>query len=137
MKVLMLVLTVVFLSATLLGCEGNIDVRGKVYFDNSRKPYLRIVGDSREILDDTLKPLSGVKVELLMPSEYTHLMDNPWREEATDPDGSFRLFSTVPRGYYKFIIRMSKEDYEPIEIELDYMRDRRATLEGVMIKKQQ
>jgi len=139
MKILILILVEVFCIATLLGCETGIAVKGQVFEsdNNSGKSYLKIVSEDNQISDSALQPLDGVKVELLMPSEYTGELKNPWRQETTGPDGTFRLVKIVPREHYKFRIRMSREGHEAIEIELDFPRDARATLEGVMIKKQQ
>ena len=141
MRILSLTLMSSLIFVTLLGCEGGIDVHGKVYepADKSIGPYFRIVNDGDKVSDKTLKtlmPVASAKVELLMPLEFTDTLANPWREEKADKDGVFRLFSTVPPSDYKFIIRVSKDGYEPIEVELDYPVHRHAKLECVLKKRE-
>lgn len=139
MKTLILISTIGFCALFVMGCDPGIAVRGRIFepIDTSQESLAIVVGEEGESSTGSLKPLDGVKIELLMPTELQRLRSNPWRTESTGPDGVFVLDVICPKGNYKFKIRMTKNGYEPLEIEIDRTRDWRSTIEVILVKKRQ
>ena len=115
-------LCIIVTITALMGCDGYILVKGKVYEWNNapRNASDKIIVDKQvpfEFLDIT--PIDGAKVTVFHGGDYSKMAfaeDTIWQKsQNTDSEGSFNIGDVTAPSKFTAIIRAQKEGYQKVE----------------------
>ncbi len=122
LKMKMRHLWIIAMIAALVGCDGYIAVKGKVYEWNNPP----IDATSKVIVDKTgplesldIRPLASAKVTLFHGGDYSKTtLDEKtiWQKsKITDDEGNFNIGDVTAPGKFTAVLRVQKDGYQKID----------------------